>query len=251
MRLLRPTITPLFRILLAILPMSGFCGGAPTGLQGAALASRVRDEHFVGAEDRETVVSTELFELRVADAGDRKVVRTVAHSALEWAIAKSGLRLHSLPLIEVYPTTATFRDVTGEPGWVAASTHHQRMRLQPLSVLREKLAAVVRHEFLHMLVEDNAEPHTPLWFREGLVVYWGEDSDPAASVTMSGKDIDQAISSRHSETEMREAYAQAAALVREIELQKGHSVLIDWLRGGLPQDARGGLILPGAHVVAH
>ena len=187
-----------------------------------------------------TAVPTESFELRVVNASDRLVARTAARSALQWATQRSGLTLHSLPLIEVYPTVAMFRDATGEPGWVAASTHNQHVRIEPPSVLRDKFESVLRHEFLHMLVEDNAAPGTPLWFREGLVVYLGGDPAAAKDVTMSGIQIENAIGSRGSDAEMRQAYAQAAALVRDMDRQDGRAKLLEWLRNGLPQNIRGG-----------
>ena len=187
-----------------------------------------------------TAVPTESFELRVVNASDRIVSRTAARSALQWATQRSGLALHSLPLIEVYPTVAMFRDATGEPGWVAASTHNQHVRIEPPSVLRDKFESVLRHEFLHMLVEDNTAPGTPLWFREGLVVFLGGDPVPAKDVTMSGREIEQAITSRSSDAEMRAAYAQAAAMVRDMDREGGRSKLLDWLRNGLPQNVRGG-----------
>jgi stage II sporulation protein D len=198
-----------------------------------------------------TQIQTEAFELRVVSAGDRTTARTAAHSALEWAIATSGLSLHSLPLIEVYPTVAMFRDATGEPGWVAASTRHQRMRVQSPSVLHEKFESVLRHEFLHMLVEDNAAPGTPLWFREGLVVYLGGDPPAGSEATMSGKQIDEAIALRRSEAEMREAYAQAAALARDLDRRYGRKQLIGWLRDGFPQNVRGSAVFSGADKVSH
>jgi stage II sporulation protein D len=193
-----------------------------------------------------SVVPTESFELRVVNAGDKVAARTAARAALEWATQRSGLTLHSLPLIEVYPTVAMFRDATGEPGWVAASTRHQHMRVQPPSVLRDKFESVLRHEFLHMLVEDNAQASTPLWFREGMVVYLGGDPPAAQDVTMSGTEIDQAISSRHSEDGMREAYAQAAAMVRDLDQRNGRSQLLGWLRSGLPDSLRAGAIISGS-----
>lgn len=192
-----------------------------------------------------TVVPTESFELRVVNAADRAIARSTAHSALEWATQRSGLTLHSLPLIEVYPTVAMFRDATGEPGWVAASTRHQRMRVQPPGVLHDRFESVVRHEFLHMLVEDNAASNTPLWFREGLVVYVGGDPPAANEVTMTGKQLDEAITSRNAEAEMRQAYAQAAALVRDMERNYGRAQLLAWLRSGLPDNIRGGVVVTG------
>ena len=77
--------------------------------------------------------------------------------------------------IRVYPDVETFRNVTGEPGWVAAYTAGRRIHLQPAAVLRSRgvLEQTLRHELWHVLVEAQASPGLPLWFREGLVEYLG------------------------------------------------------------------------------
>ena len=40
--------------------------------------------------------------------------------------------------IRVYPDLDTFRNATGEPGWVAAHTEGRRIHLQPVAVLRQQ-----------------------------------------------------------------------------------------------------------------
>ncbi len=197
-----------------------------------------------------TVAQTRSFELRVVNSGDTEVVRAAALSALAWASERSGLSLRTRPIVEVYPTVAMFRDATGEPGWIASTTRDERIRLQPPHVLRAKLPGILRHEFLHLLVEGNAKRDTPLWFREGLVVYLGGDPPTAAEATMSGAEIDQVIASRRSDAEMRRAYAQAAAMVRNLDHQYGRAKIIDWLRSGLPNNIRGGSIISRTHKVA-
>lgn len=198
-----------------------------------------------------TVIQTQSFELRVVNPGDTEVVRAAGLSALAWADERSSLSLRTRPIVEVYPTVAMFRDATGEPGWIASSTRDARIRLQPPNVLRARLEAVLRHEFLHLQVESNANRDTPLWFREGLVVFLGGDPPAAERVTMSTREIDQAIASRRSHAEMRRAYAQAAALVRDLDHQHSRAQLLDWLRSGLPDNIRAGPIASETHKVAH
>lgn len=195
------------------------------------------------------VAHTEKFDLRVVSASDGVTVRTAASSALEWAVERSGLSLSTRPVVEVYPTVAMFRDATGEPGWVAASTHKQCVRLQPPNVLRSRLDGVLRHEFLHLLVESNAKSDTPLWFREGLVVYLGGDPPAADRVSMSGDEIERVIRSRHGDAEVRQAYAQVAAIVRDLDRQYGRERLNQWLRSGLPGEIRAGI--SRGHEIAH
>ena len=73
--------------------------------------------------------------------------------------------------IRVYPDLDSFRNVTGEPGWVAAFTDGRRIQLQPASMLRSRgvLDQTVRHELFHVVVESRAVSGLPLWFREGIV----------------------------------------------------------------------------------
>ena len=75
--------------------------------------------------------------------------------------------------VRVYPDVETFRNATGEPGWVAARTSGRRIQLQPAAVLRERgaLDSTIHHELLHVFVEAQAAAGLPVWFREGLVGY--------------------------------------------------------------------------------
>jgi stage II sporulation protein D len=180
-------------------------------------------------------MSADDFDLRVVSESDAVVVRQSGREAMDWARQRTGLTFPARPMLEVFPTVAMFRDTTGEPGWVAASTRHQRIRLQPPKVLRERLGSVLRHEFLHMLIENHASSETPLWFREGLALYLGGEM-PSAPLTMSTAEIDRVISSRSSDTAMRQAYAQAAAMVRQLDARHGRALIMEWLREGLPQE---------------
>ena len=142
--------------------------------------------------------------------------------------------------IKVYSTVATFRDATGEPGWVAASTRGDTVRLQPTDVLRDAgiLDNTLRHELLHMLIESHAKPGTPLWFREGLVLYLSQPQKSVASNQFSSDSaLNQALLSPSSEAEMRRAYVEAQARVARLVEQSGRDTVITWLQEGLPPAA--------------
>lgn len=194
------------------------------------------------------VLQGDAFELHAVNPGDIETVRNSAHSAIEWAKQRSGLGLVIRPVIEVYPSVAMFRDATGEPGWVAASTRGLRIRLQPPPLLSEKIDSVLRHEFLHMIVENNAHRNSPLWFREGLVVYL-EGNPPAADRgTLSTAEIERAITSRSNRRDVLQAYSEAAGLVGELDRRHGRAKLMEWLRNGLPDDLRIPVGAPGEEV---
>jgi stage II sporulation protein D len=142
--------------------------------------------------------------------------------------------------LKVYPTVSAFRDATGEPGWVAASTRGHTIRLQPTDVLRDAgtLESTLRHELLHMLVEEHARAETPRWFREGLVLYLAQPNTKTTQGTSLGYDpatLEKALRSPASERELREAYATAQAKVVQLVEQNGRETVIRWLQEGMPK----------------
>jgi stage II sporulation protein D len=153
----------------------------------------------------------------------------------------TGLLYNGNPKLKAYPTVAAFRDATGEPGWIAASTRGSTIRLQPADVLRDTgvLETTLRHELLHLLIESHAKPGIPLWFREGLVLCLAQPSSPAqASGTITSDDaLNKALRSPASENEMRSAYADARARVTAMVAADGKATVIRWLQEGLPKSA--------------
>ena len=194
----------------------------------------------------------ESLDLVSTDRNDASVLLPAAERALHFAVERTGLQMRTRPQLKVYSTIAIYRDATGEPGWVAASTLGSTVRLQPISILQRthSLDSTLRHEFLHMLIESNAKSDTPLWFREGLVVYLAGDSSGKDKANMSGEAIDREISSPKTQAEVRLAYRQAAALVRDLDRRYTRVRLIDWLRNGLPDDIRSSVASTGVHEVA-
>jgi stage II sporulation protein D len=152
----------------------------------------------------------------------------------------TGLIYRASPRLKIYPTVAAFRNSTGEPGWVAASTRGRTIQMQPSDVLREAgtLESTIRHELLHMLIDAYALPGTPLWFREGLVLYLAA---PSASSKQSEdfadlKSLEKALRSPASEEELRHAYAGACARVAHLARQHGKQALLGWVQNGLPAE---------------
>jgi stage II sporulation protein D len=151
-----------------------------------------------------------------------------AERALRFAIQQTGWNLNIRPQVKVYPTVAIYRDATGEPGWVAASTRGNVIRLQPVSTLQrsQALDSTLRHEFLHLLIESQARPGTPLWLREGLAIYLSNPNlRTPANVDIAALEL--RLHSMQSEAEMRAAYRDSAAAVADEVKKNGlHMVLV-------------------------
>jgi stage II sporulation protein D len=195
---------------------------------GAVIGSSAQAISWTTAHEAE-------FDIRSVNAADATSVADDAKTGLAWAKQQTGLSA-GRPTIDVYPTVAMFRNSTGEPGWVAADTRGDHIRIQPPDVLKDRLPALLRHELLHLLVESNAKPDTPLWFREGLVLYLSGENGKPVTAQMTPSQIDDAIQSRRSEKEVKQAYAAAAALVQRLDQQHGRAQVMTWLRTGLPAD---------------
>ncbi len=151
----------------------------------------------------------------------------------------TGLLYRASPRLKIYPTVAAFRNSTGEPGWVAASTRGRTIQMQPSDVLRETgtLESTIRHELLHMLIDSYALPGTPLWFREGLVLYLtapNASSKPGENID-DLKSLEKTLRAPASEEELRRAYAGARARVAQLARQHGKEALLGWVQNGLPE----------------
>jgi stage II sporulation protein D len=165
----------------------------------------------------------------------------LATGILHQAEQSTGLIYRDNPRLKVYSTVAAFRNSTGEPGWVAASTRGRTIQLQPPDVLQQAgtLDGTLRHELLHMLIESHARPGTPLWFREGLVLYLSEPNVEvrAEDASLDTAALEKTMRSPASEEQLRQAYAEAHARVAQLAREHGKETLLRWVKNGLPAEA--------------
>ncbi|MGZ5141257.1 MAG: SpoIID/LytB domain-containing protein [Burkholderiales bacterium] len=82
--------------------------------------------------------SGEQIDIVATQQPDVQAVTPVAERALRFATDKAGWNVTGRPLIKVFPSLDIYRDATGEPGWVAASTRGMTIRLQPVRTLQER-----------------------------------------------------------------------------------------------------------------
>ena len=176
----------------------------------------------------------ESLDLVTTDKEDAAVLLASAERALHFATQQTGWNPNVRPQVKVYPTIAIYRDATAEPGWVAASTLGNVIRLQPASTLQRThaLDSTLRHEFLHLLIESQARPGAPLWLREGLAVYLSGSISDSDSVTTANVDVaalERRMHSLRSEGDMRVAYRECSAAVAEAVKKNGLKTVLSWL----------------------
>jgi stage II sporulation protein D len=184
---------------------------------------------------------------------DRGVL-ALATRELHAAEEATGLVYNAKPKLKVYATVAEFRNATGEPGWVAASTRGRTIQMQPPETLRDSgaLESTLRHELLHMLIESYARPGTPQWLREGLALYLSKpDESRGPEIVETDAAIEKALRAPQSEQQMRAAYAQACARVANVVHEYGKSTVIDWLREGVPASLMSVVTQAQPHVKAN
>jgi stage II sporulation protein D len=169
----------------------------------------------------------EVFTMRPRE--DARVVGLADRMARE-AQERAAARFSTRPQIRIFPSVEAFRDATGEAGWVAASTRGRVVRVQPVSLLGDALAATLRHELLHILVEARARTNLPLWFREGLVLYLAEPAKPRGPERVEDRDIAQA----QSRADLDRAYQAARSRVAGLAARYGKETVLGWLSSGLP-----------------
>lgn len=120
----------------------------------------------------------------------------------------NDLKLRNAVEIRVYPDVETYRNATGESGSVAGFTAGHRIHLQPATA-----STTIRHELLHVSVEEQAAPGLPLWFREGLVAVLAHEPGNGTQ-------------------------AVAAKRVSALVTRYGEVAVLDWLRNGLPPELK-------------
>jgi stage II sporulation protein D len=139
--------------------------------------------------------------------------------------------------IYIYPSMDSYRNGTGEPGWVAAHTVGSRIETQPFDMLEKHggLGPVLRHELLHAMIEAEAKPATPLWFREGLVEELAGNQRPSDQNEARPSDA-SSIAKRDDPATTRAAYHAAAERVARLRARYGTAALLRWVREGIPDE---------------
>src|SRR5271165_1686760 len=170
-----------------------------------------------------------------------RALLTLATRFMHESEESTGLIYPSAPRLKIYATVAAFRNSTGDPGWIAASTRGRTIQLQPSDVLRQAgtLESTIHHELLHMLIESYARAGTPLWFREGLVLYLAGPNAAQSNARPSFQDtaaLEKALRAPASEEQLRAAYAEAFIRVAQLAQQHGKQELLNWVQNGLPTE---------------
>jgi stage II sporulation protein D len=167
---------------------------------------------------------------------DREAL-AIAERQIAWAAQRTGWPAPEQIVIRVFSDVDTFRNATGEPGWVAARTVGKRIDLQPLSTLRGRAAieATLRHEVLHVFVESVAANDLPLWFHEG-VTLWLNGQSHGSGIPRTPADTE--FRRGNDPVRVRRAYDAAGGAVTWLAVHYGETAVFGWVKRGLPVAVR-------------
>jgi stage II sporulation protein D len=166
---------------------------------------------------------------------DREVLATAERLASRGPWPVSGVE------VRMYPDVDTFRDATGEPGWVAAHTSGKRVHVQPAAKLGSALEKTLRHELLHVAIEAEARTELPVWFHEGLALYLEGGVRGTAAIP---NDAD--LRRTGDAAAVRRAYGQAGRAVAGLVARYGETTVLGWVRRRLPPEVRNASSSPAA-----
>jgi stage II sporulation protein D len=165
----------------------------------------------------------------------------LAEGNTAWARAQSLVgKTSQSPTVQELPTTELFRQTTGEPGWVLASTRGSHVFLQPATVRQTNggSEALLLHEFLHVLVEQRAGANAPLWLREGLVeALAAPEKRKWEPVDFPAAQLDAALAHPANAAVSRRAHEAAARMAALLCARYGMPAVLDFLRNGVPSEA--------------
>jgi hypothetical protein len=184
------------------------------------------------------------FVLESLDAGDAVYLQDLSRAQAE-ATEQSGLHATAPLTVRAFASTPAFREATLAPGWVAAFTEGDWIGTQPLRTLagRRLFADTMRHEFLHVLVEQQAGRRAPLWLREGLVEVWSEENGGATSPgavrsgtapALTPEADNDALAHAATEAESAAAHRAAGWYAGQLLALYGRAQVLEWLRSGVP-----------------
>jgi stage II sporulation protein D len=198
---------------------------------GASISVLAKGVKWIGVHRQHALI----FAARKTTAAQAAKLTDEEMSALQ---SQYGLAAPANLKIYVYPDMESYRNGTGEPGWIAAHTLGMRIETQPLTILQQHggFRPVIRHELLHAIIESVARPGLPLWFREGVVENLAGDHIHLAPDAKSQQGVEGSIGNREDAVRTRNAYAAAEQRVARLRARYGVAELLRWVREGLPDD---------------
>jgi stage II sporulation protein D (peptidoglycan lytic transglycosylase) len=196
----------------------GLCviGSVQMALSGASPAA-ILATYFPGLSARGSFASAPAAPANVkvwlsgADEPQRAFIENLAQHLWTSITLRASIRAVGGVTLRFHPTVESYRRATGQPWWVAATTHATDIQLLPASVLRDRgvLEQTMAHEIAHVVSAPLLAGRAP-WIQEGAAMYLAGEKPGVmpARVKCPG---DAELSRSTSPGALRDAYARAGA----------------------------------------
>src|SRR4051812_37133314 len=175
-------------------------------------------------------------DLQTTDTRDQRSI-TIAENQLSGLEAELHRRLDQRVTLRVFLSVEMFRNGTGAPGWRAAETRGNVIRMQPMQAKSDHaVKAVLRHELVHLFLR-GASASVPRWFQEGMASVLAEEGSLRGSAPKITRlqSLDNDLSSNDL-GKQRAAYSDAAKVVQQCMTTAGRDTVVKWIYSGFPKD---------------
>lgn len=179
--------------------------------------------HFSSANKQEDVA----YVLKILEGARNKMAERLSNASLN---------IDEVPtcLIFIHDSTGNFTSDVKQSWQVGAVTRGISITMQPVNVLKKRnsLESILRHEFVHIVVNAFRQKSLPRWLNEGTALYYsGEGAQlvkQVKNIKLTTDELEKKLNSQPSSEEMRGLYATAFREVSAIINSEGEAGL--WKR---------------------
>jgi hypothetical protein len=152
-----------------------------------------------------------------------------ARKKMSQHLSNASLSIDDVPtsVIIIHDSTGNFTSDTKQHWQVGAVTRGISITLQPVDVLRKRnsLETILRHEYIHVVVNALKQKLLPRWLNEGTALYYsGEGAalvKAVKKINVSSAELDKKLNASPSSDEMRQLYAASFREVSAIIAKEG------------------------------
>ena len=148
-------------------------------------------------------------------------------------LSNASLDIAEVPtcVVLIHDSTGNFTSDTKQAWQIGAVTRGVSITMQPVDVLRKRniLETILRHEFVHVVINALRQKQIPRWLNEGTALYYsGEGTQlikTVKKINITIDELDKKLNSQPSSDETRQLYAASYREVSAIIAKEGEAGL--------------------------
>lgn len=156
-----------------------------------------------------------------------------ARNKMAMRLSNASLNIDEVPtcVIFIHDSTGNFTSDIKQSWQIGAVTRGISITMQPVNALRKRnsLESILRHEFVHVVVNAFRQKSLPRWLNEGTALYYsGEGAQlvkTVKNIKLTKEELEKKLNSQPSSEEMRGLYAASFREVSAIVNSEGETGL--------------------------